>query len=257
MKKFLAMAMAMAMVLSLASCGKKEQAPVENDGIKTVEAGKLIMSTNAQFPPYEMVADDGSVIGIDAEVAGLIAEKLGLELVIDDMDFDGCLLAVQNGKSDIAMAGITVDDEREKVMDFSTSYANGVQVIIVKEGSGVTVDNFGEKMIGVQRGTTGDIFCTDDFGTEHVTTYDDAAVAVQMLLNGQIDSVVIDNEPAKNYVATNEGLAILDTEYANENYAIGVNEGNTQLLEAVNNALAELTESGALQEVIEKYIPSK
>ena len=258
MKKIVALTMALAMVFTLASCGKKDEAPAEG-GLATVESGKLIMSTNAQFPPYEMVADDGSLEGIDIEVAGLIADKLGLELQIDDMDFDGSLLAVQNGKSDMVMAGVTADAERDKVMDFTDSYATGVQVVIVKEGSDVTVDNLGEQLIGVQRGTTSNIYCADDFGEDHVVAYDDGAVAVQMLINGQIDCVVIDNAPAKSYVEANadKGLTILDTEYVTENYAIGVDEGNADLQKAINDALAELIADGKVQEVVDKYIPAK
>ena len=220
------------------------------------------MSTNAQFPPYEMVADDGSFEGIDVEVAQAIAEKLGLELVVDDMDFDGALLAAQNGKSDMVMAGVTVNPDRQAVMDFTDSYANGVQVVIVKEGSDVTLDNMGDKMIGTQRGTTGFIYCSDTpenggFGEDHVTAYDDGATAVQALVNGQVDCVVIDNAPAQEFVKANPGLTILETEFANEDYAIGVKKGNTELLDAINNALKELIEDGTVQSIIDKYIPAE
>ena len=231
--------------------------------LKLVQDGKLIMSTNAQFPPYEMVAGDGSFEGIDVEVAQAIAEKLGLELVIDDMDFDSALLAVQNGKSDMVMAGVTVNEEREAVMDFSTSYANGVQVVIVPEGSDITsVDDLEGKQIGCQRGTTGYIYCSDTpenggYGEDHVTAYDDGATAVQALLNGQVDAVVIDNAPAQEYVKANPGLTILDTEFANEDYAIGVGKGNTALLDAINGALEELIADGTVQSIIDKYIPAE
>ena len=225
--------------------------------LKTVEAGKLIMSTNAAFPPYEMVADDGSFEGIDVEVAGAIAGKLGLELVVDDMDFDAALLAVQQNKSDIVMAGVTVTEDRQLIMNFSDSYATGVQVVIVKEGSDVTLDNLGEKMIGTQRGTTGYIYTSDDYGDDHVTAYDNGASAVQALLNGQVDCVVIDSAPAEAFVAANAGLTILDTEYVTENYAIGVNKDNTALLDAINQALAELTADGTIQSIVDKYITAE
>ena len=178
----------------------------------SIEAGKLIMSTNAAFPPYEMVADDGSFEGIDVEIAGAIAKKLGLELVVDDMDFDAALLAVQQGKSDIVMAGVTVNEDRKLVMNFSDTYSKGVQVVIVKEGSDVTLDNLGEKMIGTQRGTTGNIYASDDYGEDHVTAYDNGASAVQALMNGQVDCVVIDSAPAQAFAEANPGLTILDTE---------------------------------------------
>ena len=232
------------------------------DGLVTVEAGKLHMSTNAAFPPYEMVKDDGTFEGIDVEVAAAIAEKLGLELVVDDMGFDAALLAAQNGQSDIVMAGVTVTEERAAVMEFSDSYATGVQVVIVKEGSDVTMENLGEKMIGCQKATTGYIYASDTpenggYGEDHVIAYETGALAVEALKNGQVDCVIIDNEPAKAYVAANEGLTILDGEWVTEDYAIGMKKGNTALLEAVNNAMAELKADGTFQKIVDKYITTK
>lgn len=281
MKKILAMAMAVVMALGLSACGGSNSAAsssaagsvsgsasgsVSNGdaAFTTVTPGKLTMSTNASFPPYEMVADDGSFEGIDIEVAGAIAQKLGLELQVDDMGFDACLQAAQTGKSDIVMAGVTVTEERQAVMDFSNSYANGVQVVIVKEGSPIqTVDDLANaNMIGCQMGTTGYIFCSDTpenggFGEDHVTPYDDGAAAVQALMNGQIDAVVIDNKPAQEYVAANPGLKILDGEFTNEDYAIGVAKGNTELLNAINGALEELQADGTLQSIVDKYIKAE
>lgn len=282
MKKVFALALTVLMVMSMfAGCGSSNTAKTTTAAteapattaettaaettaaataaseLKTVEAGKLIMSTNAAFPPYEMVADDGSFEGIDVEVAGAIAGKLGLELVVDDMDFDAALLAVQQNKSDIVMAGVTVTEDRQLIMNFSDSYATGVQVVIVKEGSDVTLDNLGEKMIGTQRGTTGYIYTSGDYGDDHVTAYDNGASAVQALLNGQVDCVVIDSAPAEAFVAANAGLTILDTEYVTENYAIGVNKDNTALLDAINQALAELTADGTIQSIVDKYITAE
>ena len=234
-----------------------EPAETGDAGLTTVNAGKLTMSTNAAFPPYEMTTDDGGFEGIDVEIAGAIAEKLGLELQVDDMDFDAALLAVQNGKSDIVMAGVTVTDDRKAVMDFSDSYSTGVQVVIVKEGSDVTIDNLGEKMIGTQRGTTGNIYCSDDYGDDHVVAYDNGITAVQALLNGQVDCVVIDSAPASEFVANNAGLQILDTEYVTEDYAIGIGKGNTALLDAVNGALAELQADGTIDSIVAKYISAE
>lgn len=253
MKRIFALTAALLLLLcSFTACGKTDS----TNGM-TIEEGKLIMSTNAEFPPYEMTTDDGGFAGIDIEIAQAIAEHLGLELVIDDMDFDGALLAVQQGKSDIVMAGVTVDEDRLKVMDFSNSYATGVQVIIVKEGSSITADNFGEHMIGTQRGTTSDIYCSDDFGSDHVTTYDSSITAVQALMNGQVDCVVVDNAPAQELVKANPGLVILETEYVTENYAIGFAKGNTELTDAVNKALEELTANGTIQSIIDKYITAE
>ena len=223
--------------------------------LTTVEAGKLTMATNAAFPPYEMTTDSGEFEGIDIETAQAIADKLGLELQIDDMDFDAALLSVQQGKADIAMAGITVTDERKAVMAFSDSYATGIQSIIVPEGSDIaSPDDLAGKKIGTQRGTTGYIYCTDDFGEDSVVAYDNGLTAVQALNNGQVDAVVIDNAPAKEYVAANPGLKVLETSYAEEDYAIGMNKDNTALVEAVNAALEELKADGTLQSIVDKYI---
>ena len=226
--------------------------------LTTVEAGKLTMATNATFPPYEMTTDAGTIEGIDVDTAQAIAEKLGLELQIDDMDFDAALLSVQQGKADIAMAGITVTDERMAVMSFSDSYATGIQSIIVPEGSDIaSPDDLAGKKIGTQRGTTGYLYCSDDFGEDAVVAYDNGLTAVQALNNGQVDAVVIDNEPSKAYVESNPGLKILDTSYAEEDYAIGMNKSNTALLEAVNAALEELKADGTLQSIVDKYIKAE
>ena len=226
--------------------------------LTTVEAGKLTMATNATFPPYEMTTDNGTIEGIDVETAQAIADKLGLELQIDDMDFDAALLSVQQGKADIAMAGITVTDERKAVMAFSDSYATGIQSIIVPEGSDIaTADDLAGKKIGTQRGTTGYLYCSDDFGEDAVVAYDNGLTAVQALNNGQVDAVVIDNEPAKAYVESNPGLKILDTSYAEEDYAIGMNKDNTALLDAVNAALEELKADGTLDAIVDKYITAE
>ncbi len=250
--KILAAVLAVVMLLALCACGSK--GGDSDQDFNTVTAGKLTMSTNAAFPPYEMTDDSGNIVGIDAEIAAAIAEKLGLELQIDDMDFDAAQLAAQNGKSDIVMAGLTVNEERKLVMDFSDTYATGVQVIIVKEGSEVTLDTLGDYMIGTQRATTGNIYCTDDYGEDHVVAYDDGITAVQALVNGQVDCVVIDNAPAKSFVEANPGLVILDTEYVTEDYAIGFGKNNTALVEAVNAALKELIEDGTVQSILDKYI---
>ena len=286
MKKLLSMVMAGAMMLTLlTACGggntenkapetsapantetqaPETSAPEAPAELTTVEAGKLHMSTNAAFPPYEMIADDGSFEGIDVEVAAAIAEKLGLELVVDDMDFDAALLAAQNGQSDIVMAGVTVTEERQAVMDFSDSYATGVQVVIVKEDSPIaTVDDLATaSMIGCQAATTGYIYCSDTvenggYGEDHVTAYETGALAVMALVNGQVDAVVIDNEPAKAFVAANPGLKILDTEFAVEDYAIGMKKGNTQLLDAINGAMTELKADGTFQAIVDKYITAE
>lgn len=283
MKKITALLLGTAMVLSLAACGgsattsesaasseassaasseaaSTEEASAETAAaeLTTVTDGTLTMSTNAAFPPYEMTADDGSFEGIDIEVAQAIADKLGLTLQVDDMDFDAALLAVQNGKSDMVMAGVTVTEERQKVMDFTDSYATGIQSIIVPEDSDIaSIDDLAGKTIGTQRGTTGYLYCVDEFGDDAVIAYDNGLTAVQALNNGQVDCVVIDNAPAQEFVAANQGLKILDTPYAEESYAIGVAKGNTALLDAINGALAELKADGTLQSIVDKYITAE
>ena len=278
MKKLSAMLMAGAMMMSLAACGSSassasseavsseassEVASASSEAasaaeLTTVTPGKLTMSTTAAFPPYESTDDNGNFVGIDIDVAAAIAEKLGLELQVDDMDFDAALLAAQNGKSDMVMAGVTVTEDRQLVMDFSDSYATGIQSIIVKEDSDIaSPDDLADKMIGTQRGTTGYIYCSDDFGDEHVTPYDNGLTAVQALVNGQVDAVVIDNAPAKEFVEANPGLKILDTAYAEEDYAIGVAKGNTAMLDAINGALEELKNDGTLQAIVDKYIKAE
>lgn len=286
MKKALSLMTAAALVLSLAACGSTASSAASSEAassetassdaasseaasseaasetetaeLSTVEPGKLIMSTNAAFPPYEMTTDSGEFEGIDIETAQAIADKLGLELQIDDMDFDAALLAVQQGKADMVMAGVTVTDERQNVMDFTDSYATGIQSIIVKEDSDIaSVDDLAGKKIGTQRGTTGYLYCSDDFGDENVVAYDNGLTAVQMLNNGQVDCVVIDNAPAKEFIAANPGLKLLDTAYVEESYAIGVGKGNTELKDAINTALEELKADGTLQAIVDKYITTE
>lgn len=293
MKKFFAMALGCALCLSmLAGCGDsaassaatseaataapteaateasvKDETPAVEAGsaaetaaadFTTVEDGKLHMATNATFPPYESIADDGTFEGIDVDIAGKIAEKLGLELVVDDMEFGSIITSVQTGKEDIAMAGMTVTDERKQNVDFSDSYATGVQVVIVPEDSDIkTIDDLQGKLIGCQESTTGYAYCTDDYGEDMVTAFPSGTNAVQALLTGKIDAVVIDKQPAEAYVAQNEGLKILDTEYVTENYAIGISKDNTALRDAVNNALKELIDDGTVQAILDQYIKAE
>ena len=259
MKKVLAILLAVMLLAALCTgCNSGTESKYN-----TIEDGKLIMSTNAAFPPYEMTDDDGNYIGIDVEVAQAIADKLGLELVIDNMGFTAALEAAQNGKSDMVMAGVTVTDDRLLVMDFSDSYATGIQVVIVPEDSDITtLDDLEGKIIGTQMGTTGFIYASDTpenggYGEDNVIAYDNGITAVQALMNGQVDAVIIDNAPAQEFVNSNPGLKILDTEWLTENYAIGFQKGNTELVEAVNTALAELIEDGTVQSIVDKYISAE
>ncbi len=260
MKKIIAIVLAAVLVCALfAGCGSKAES-----GLKTVEPGKLIMATNAAFPPYEFI-EGNEIVGIDAEIAGAIAQKLGLELQIDDMEFDSIVESVKGGKADIGLAGMTVTPERQEVINFTASYATGVQSVIVTEDSAITSvdDLFAEgasHAIGVQRNTTGDLYTTgdlEDAGLATIDRYSKGTDAVQALLTGKVDCVVIDNEPAKAFVAANEGLKILDTAYAVEDYAAAMNKDNTELYEAVNKALQELIDDGTVASIIAKYIPAE
>ncbi len=268
-RSFLAAAAVSAAALAMTACGGSASSAASSvassaasstaassgaAALSTVLAGKLTMATNATFPPYEMTTDSGEIEGIDVDTAKAIAEKLGLELQVDDMEFDAALLSVQQGKADIVMAGVTVTDERKAVMDFSDSYATGIQSIIVPNDSDIaSPDDLTGKKIGTQRGTTGYIYCSDDFGEDSVVAYDSGLTAVQALNNGQVDAVVIDNAPATEYVAANPGLKVLDTSYAEEDYAIGMAKGSA-LEDAINKALEELKEDGTLQSIVDKYI---
>lgn len=250
MKKLLAIVLALAMVFCCVACS----APADESTAK----GTLVMGTNATFPPYEYTDDNGKIVGIDAEIAEAIANKLGMELEIKDMEFDSLLTAVQSGAIDVALAGMTVTEERKQSVNFSDTYATGIQVIIVKEGSKITdVDGLDGAKIGVQAGTTGDIYCTGDYGEENVKQYQNGALAVAALNNDQVDCVVIDNEPAKNFVAANKGLKILETEYVTEDYAAAISKENTELLEDFNAAMAELKADGTIDKIIAKYIPAE
>ncbi|MDR0952448.1 MAG: transporter substrate-binding domain-containing protein [Oscillospiraceae bacterium] len=251
--KILALVLAICLLLALSACGAKKS----GGDLSTTTAGKLTMATNAFFEPYEFY-DGDKIVGIDAEIAAAIADKLGLELVIEDMEFDSIIVAINNGSVDMGMAGMTVTPERLLEVNFSSTYATGVQVIIVPEDSAITgPDDLTGKKIGVQLGTTGDIYTSGDYGDENVERYPKGSEAVMALLNGSVDCVVIDNEPAKSFVAANDGLKILDTEYLAEDYAIAISKTNEPLLEAINTALNELIADGSVQAIIDKYIKAE
>lgn len=271
MKKILALVLASLMLVCVfAACGETAvettapavedtTAPAETDAPATEapEVKVLTMATNAFFQPYEYYEGD-KIVGIDAEIAAAIAEKLGMELVISDMEFGSIITAVMEGEADFGMAGMTVTEERLKSINFSSSYANGVQSIIVKEGSAIkSVDDlYGDVVykVGVQLATTGDIYASDDFGEENVQRYSNGSEAVLALLGGDVDCVIIDNEPAKALVNENAGLTILETSYADEDYAICVAKENTDLLEKINVAIDELTADGTIDAIVAKYI---
>lgn len=283
MKKLVAVLLAGVMCFSMAACGSgaadeaassdaetaveetteeteaaEDTAAAETAGeITTVTEGVLTMGTNAAFPPYEYYEGE-EIVGIDAEIAQALAEKLGLTLEIVDMDFNSIITAVQSGKIDVGIAGMTVDPDRLENVDFTDSYATGVQVVIVPEDSEIaSVDDLEGKLIGVQEGTTGHTYCMDDYGDENVIPYTNGATAVQALLDGKVDCVVIDQQPALSFVEANEGLKILETEYTVEDYAIAVSKENPALCEALNTALNELIDDGTVQGILDKYITAE
>lgn len=252
LKKILGLALAGAMVMGMmTACGSSSSKKDSNT---------LVMATNATFPPYESVSGD-DIVGIDVDIANAIAKKLGKKLKIEDVSFDSIIAGVQNDKYDFGMAGMTVTDERKKNVDFTESYAKAVQVVIVKEDSDIkSIDDISSKnKIGVQQGTTGDIYASDTvenggYGEDAVTKYNSGPDAVQALLSDKVDCVIIDNEPAKAYVAANQGLKILDSSFADEEYAICVKKGNSQLKNDINKALKELKDDGTIDKIVSKYI---
>ncbi len=250
MKKLISMVLCVVLALGvLAGCGAAPQTD------ETAE--KLVMATNATFPPYEFYEGE-KIVGIDAEIAAAIAEKLGMELEIQDTEFGSIITGVQTGKYDIGMAGMTVTDERKQSVNFSDTYATGIQSVIVKEGSDIkAIEDIADKKIGVQQDTTGHIYAADEYGDDAVTPFNKGTDAVAALVSDKVDCVIIDNQPAKSFVAANEGLVILDTDYAVEDYAICIAKENTELLEKVNGALSELIADGTVQTIVDKYIDAE
>ena len=256
MKKLIATVLIGVMALSMVACGSKKTESTEAAEAAEAAGGTLIMATNAEFPPYEYYEGE-NVIGIDAEIAQAIADKLGMELKIEDMAFDSIIVAVNSGKADMGMAGMTVTEDRLENVNFSDTYAHASQVVIVKEDSTIaSPDDLSGKKVGVQLGTTGDAYAGDIEGAT-VERYNKGFEAVQALSQDKIDAVIIDGEPAKVFVEENEGLKILDEAFTEEDYAIAIAKDNDELLEKINGALAELKESGELDKIVDKYITAE
>jgi polar amino acid transport system substrate-binding protein len=247
MKKLTAILLALTMILSLASFAAAE-------GIETIDPGKLTISTSPDFQPFEYTDDNGNIVGIEPDMMKLICEKIGLELVIDAMDFDSALLAAQQGKSDAVVSGVTVTEDRKLVYDFTNTYITITQGIVSKEANNVTMDTLKDQTIGVQRGTTGHIYAEDDFGEDSVVAYDTYPTVFQALMNDQVSCILMDDAVAKAYVAQNPGLVLNASTYEPENFAFGISKGNTALLEAVNKALDELIADGTVQKLIDQYM---
>lgn len=250
-KTLLVLSLVFVMMFSLAACG----------GDKDSDKPTLTMATNAYFPPYEYY-DGENVVGIDVEIAQAIADKLDMQLKVVDIEFDSIVSGVATGKYDMGMAGMTVTEDRLESVDFTDSYATGRQVIIVADGSPIASpdDLFADGAtytVGVQLGTTGDIYTSEDLGSDRVKQFNSGNEAVEALKSGKVDCVVIDNEPAKCYVEANEGLEILPTEYVTEDYSICIAKDNTELKDKINTALNELMQDGTVQEIIDKYISAE
>ena len=244
-KKILALIMVLAFAFAMTGCGGSGS------------GGTLVMATNATFPPYEYV-DGEDYAGIDVEVAQAIADELGMELEIQDIDFNSIIPAIESGKADVGIAGMTKTPEREKNVNFSESYATGIQSIIVKEDSDIaSPDDLEGVKIGVQESTTGHIYCEDDYGADNVIAYTAGANAIEALKTGKVDAVVIDNQPAKEFVKANEGLKVLDTDYVEEEYAIAIAKDNEELLEKVNGVIKQMKEDGSRQAILDKYIKAE
>ena len=242
------------------AAAKEESTAAESTAAESKEAagGKLVMATNAEFPPYEF-HDGDKIVGIDAEIAQAIADELGMELEIEDIAFDSIIPEIVSGKADMALAGMTVTEDRKASVDFSDTYATASQMIIVKEDSEIAgPDDLKGVTVGVQLGTTGDIYVSDlEADGTTVERYNKGFEAVQALSQGKIDAVVIDGEPAKTFVSETEGLKILDEAFTVEEYAIAVKKGNTELLDKVNGALETLKDNGTLDEIVAKYIKAE
>lgn len=246
MKKFAAILCAVLMLAVSLSA-------VAENAFATVEAGKLTISTSPDFPPFEYTDDSDNIIGIEPDLIALICEKIGLEPNWVAMDFDAALVAPQTGKTDIVVSGVTVREDRKAMFDFTHTYVSIHQAILVKDGSGITQENLGEHLIGVQSGTTGHIYAEDDYGADHVAAYDKYGLAVAALANGQVDCILMDDMVAQAYAKRVPGLVVLPTSYEQEDFAFGLAKGHEDLLEALNAALDELIAAGTVEEIIVKY----
>ena len=266
-KNVLVLAAAVCMAAALTACGSSKSATetttagaadTTTAAAEKTEStgGKIVMVTNAEFPPYEYHEND-TIVGIDADIARAVAEQMGMELEIQDMAFDSLIPAIQSGKADFAAAGMTVNEDRLKNVDFTDTYAQAAQVIIVTKDSPIaSPDDLTGKKIGVQTGTTGDIYA-DDVENAEVQRFNKGMEAVMALNQGKIDAVIIDREPAKVFVKENEGLKILDEAFTVEEYAIAVKKGNSELLDKINTALESLKDNGTLDEIVAKYIKAE
>lgn len=223
-------------------------------GCKKEEDNTLIVGTEAGFAPYEYMEGD-KVVGIDMDIAQAVADSMGKELVIKNMDFDGALLAVQNGTVDFVAAGVSVDAERDKVMDFSDAYVDSTEVVVVNGAAPTvaSVEDLAGKIIGVQQGNIADFYVEENIEAQEVKRYTKFAQAAEDLKNGKIDCIVMDQFPAEELVAANSDLVILDGTLFQDKYAIAVDNGNTELLDKINAVIKDLKDSGKMDEIISAH----
>ena len=234
-----------------------EAEEVDFSAVTTVSDGKLIVGTEAGFAPYEYLVGD-EVKGIDMDIAQAIADALGVELEVQNMDFDGALLAVQQGKVDIVAAGVSVSEEREEVMDFSVKYVDSKDVILVNKADPKVEESSADalegKVVGVQQGNIADLWVSENASPKSVQRYTKFVQAAQDLLNGKIDCIVMDEAPALELVASNDGLEILAGDALFEDsYAIAIKKDNEQMKAAVDAVITQLQESGQMDEIIASH----
>ena len=244
MKKILAMVLALAMLLSVAAASAE---------LTTLEAGKFVYATSPDFPPFESTDDEGTVIGIEPDILAIICENLGLTAEPYAIDFDSALVAPGAGKADAVVSGVTVKEERKSSLEFTVPYVTIVQGVVFKTGDDITMENLGEKMIGVQSGTTGKDLAIDNFGEDHVTAYDKYSLAFQALQNGQVDCIMVDDMVGAASVKQIPGLEMFQTDHTPEDFAFGFAKGNTELVEAFNAELQKLIDDGTIESIILKW----
>lgn len=273
MKKIIALMTACVLALSMAACGSKSEQPASSDaasgseaktsesaaaegsGLEAIKAkGKIVMLTNATFPPFEYIGGDGKVAGIDADVAAEIAKELGVELEVLDMNFDLLIEAVKVGKGDFAAAGMTVTPERQQQVDFSKEYVKSSQYLIVQKGSDITKDKLDGTVIAVQESTTGDYYATDSVKAKEVLRFKGATETGAALSAGKCDAIILDKLPAEAVVANSNGkLELIAEPLTEESYAFAVQKGNTELLDAINATLQRLMDEGKIDELVTKH----